>query len=102
MNVSTNYRNSFAISFWKKRQNYYGSFLFFENIKIGGIIKLVNENKILEEEKISKLLLKFSVPCIIGLLISAFYNKDDILKAYEEAIKERYRFFSFGDAMLII
>ena len=35
---------------------------------------MVNENKILEEEKISKLLLKFSVPCIMGLLISAFYN----------------------------
>ena len=35
---------------------------------------MANENKILEEEKISKLLLKFSVPCIMGLLISAFYN----------------------------
>lgn len=35
---------------------------------------MVNENKILEEEKISKLLLKLSVPCIMGLLISAFYN----------------------------
>ena len=37
-------------------------------------MELVNENKILEEEKISKLLLKFSVPCVRGLLISAFYN----------------------------
>lgn len=35
------------------------------------------------------------------MLISAFYNKDSILKAYEEAVKERYRFFSYGDAMLI-
>lgn len=33
-----------------------------------------NENKFLEEEKISKLLLKFSVPCILSLLISALYN----------------------------
>ena len=32
------------------------------------------ENRILGEEKISKLLLKFSVPCIMGMLISAFYN----------------------------
>ncbi len=32
------------------------------------------ENKILGEEKISRLLLKFSVPCVMGLLISAFYN----------------------------
>ena len=37
-------------------------------------MELVNENKMLEEEKISKLLLKFSVPCVMGLLISAFYN----------------------------
>ena len=32
------------------------------------------ENRMLGEEKISKLLLKFSVPCVMGLLISAFYN----------------------------
>lgn len=37
-------------------------------------METVNENKILEEEKISKLLLKFSVPCVMGLLISALYN----------------------------
>lgn len=34
----------------------------------------VNEYRILEQEKISKLLLKFSVPCVMGLLISALYN----------------------------
>lgn len=34
----------------------------------------MNENRVLEEEKISKLLLKFSVPCVMGLLISALYN----------------------------
>lgn len=33
-----------------------------------------NGNRILEEEKIPKLLLKFSVPCVMGLLISALYN----------------------------
>lgn len=33
-----------------------------------------NENKLLGEEKISKLLLKFSIPCILSLLISALYN----------------------------
>lgn len=32
------------------------------------------ENRVLGEEKISKLLLKFSVPCVMGLLISALYN----------------------------
>ncbi len=35
------------------------------------------------------------------MLVSAFAGKEYILKAYEEAIKEKYRFFSFGDAMLI-
>ena len=36
------------------------------------------------------------------MLVSALAGKDYIMKAYEEAVKERYRFFSFGDAMLII
>ena len=35
------------------------------------------------------------------MLVSAFYGKDAILKAYRHAVKERYRFFSFGDAMFI-
>jgi S-adenosylmethionine:tRNA ribosyltransferase-isomerase len=35
------------------------------------------------------------------MLISAFYNREDILKAYETAVKEEYRFFSYGDSMLI-
>lgn len=36
------------------------------------------------------------------MLVSALAGKDYIMKAYNEAIKEKYRFFSFGDAMLII
>ena len=35
------------------------------------------------------------------MLVSAFAGKEHVLKAYEEAVKERYRFFSFGDAMFI-
>lgn len=35
------------------------------------------------------------------MLISAFAGKELVLRAYEEAIKARYRFFSFGDAMLL-
>ena len=35
------------------------------------------------------------------MLVSALAGKDTIMKAYEEAVKERYRFFSFGDAMFI-
>jgi len=36
------------------------------------------------------------------MLISAFMGREPALAAYQEAVKEKYRFFSFGDAMLII
>ena len=35
------------------------------------------------------------------MLVSAFAGKDKILKAYQEAVNQKYRFFSFGDAMFI-
>ena len=35
------------------------------------------------------------------MLISAFAGRKFVLKAYETAVQEKYRFFSFGDAMLI-
>ena len=36
------------------------------------------------------------------MLVSALAGKEHVLSAYEEAVKEKYRFFSFGDAMLIM
>ncbi len=36
------------------------------------------------------------------MLVSAFSSREKIMSAYEEAVQQRYRFFSFGDAMLIV
>ena len=36
------------------------------------------------------------------VLVSAFGGRDLVLKAYEHAVRERYRFFSYGDCMLIV
>ena len=36
------------------------------------------------------------------MLVSAFAGRENVLRAYGEAIRERYRFFSFGDAMLVV
>lgn len=36
------------------------------------------------------------------MLVSALAGREHVLEAYEEAVKERYRFFSFGDAMMIL
>jgi S-adenosylmethionine:tRNA ribosyltransferase-isomerase len=35
------------------------------------------------------------------MLVSAFAGREKILKSYQEAIDQKYRFFSFGDAMFI-
>ena len=48
------------------------------------------------------LITNFHLPeSTLVMLVSAFAGRDHVLKAYEEAVKERYRFFSFGDAMFI-
>ena len=36
------------------------------------------------------------------MLVSAFAGREHILSAYREAVEHRYRFFSYGDAMLIL
>ena len=52
---------------------------------------------------IDKLITNFHLPkSTLLLLVSAFAGKEFIFRAYEEAIKEKYRFFSYGDAMLIL
>lgn len=52
---------------------------------------------------IDGLITNFHLPeSTLLMLVSALAGKDNIMNAYEEAIKEGYRFFSFGDAMLIV
>lgn len=51
---------------------------------------------------LDELITNFHLPeSTLVMLVSALAGKDNVLNAYEEAIKERYRFFSFGDAMFI-
>ena len=49
------------------------------------------------------LITNFHLPeSTLVMLVSAFAGKEHVMAAYEEAVKERYRFFSFGDAMCIL
>ena len=51
---------------------------------------------------IDSLITNFHLPkSTLLMLISALYDREKILDVYEEAIRERYRFFSYGDAMFI-
>lgn len=52
---------------------------------------------------IDGLITNFHLPeSTLLMLVSAFAGKEHIMAAYEEAVKEKYRFFSFGDAMILI
>ncbi|MED4474274.1 MULTISPECIES: tRNA preQ1(34) S-adenosylmethionine ribosyltransferase-isomerase QueA [Bacillaceae] len=56
-----------------------------------------------EFKAIDGLITNFHLPkSTLIMLVSALVDKDTILRAYNEAVEERYRFFSFGDAMLIL
>lgn len=51
---------------------------------------------------LDSLITNFHLPeSTLVMLVSALAGREHVLVAYEEAVKERYRFFSFGDAMLI-
>ena len=52
---------------------------------------------------IDGLITNFHLPeSTLLMLVSAFADRESIMKVYETAVKEKYRFFSFGDAMLLI
>ena len=51
---------------------------------------------------VDALITNFHLPeSTLLMLVSAFYNKDRVMEAYKVAVDEKYRFFSFGDAMFI-
>lgn len=55
-----------------------------------------------EFKAIDSLITNFHLPkSTLLMLVSALAGKDKIMKAYHEAVKEKYRFFSFGDSMFI-
>lgn len=55
-----------------------------------------------EFKVIDRLITNFHLPeSTLLMLVSALSSKDNILSAYQHAVKEKYRFFSYGDAMLI-
>ena len=51
---------------------------------------------------VDALITNFHLPeSTLLMLVSAFYNREKVMEAYETAVGEKYRFFSFGDAMFI-
>ncbi|WP_195576011.1 tRNA preQ1(34) S-adenosylmethionine ribosyltransferase-isomerase QueA [Paenibacillus sp. 1001270B_150601_E10] len=55
-----------------------------------------------EFKLVDALITNFHLPkSTLVMLVSALAGRDNIMKAYEEAVREKYRFFSFGDAMFI-
>ena len=52
---------------------------------------------------VDALLTNFHLPCsTLLMLVSAFAGRESVLRVYDVAVRERYRFYSYGDAMLII
>jgi S-adenosylmethionine:tRNA ribosyltransferase-isomerase len=51
---------------------------------------------------VDALITNFHLPeSTLLMLVSAFYDKERVMKIYSEAVEREYRFFSFGDAMFI-
>jgi len=52
---------------------------------------------------VDRLITNFHLPeSTLLMLVSALYDREKVLEAYKVAVEERYRFFSFGDAMIIL
>jgi len=78
------------------------------NIKTGKFCPETNETDIFiypgyKFKAVNAMLTNFHLPeSTLIMLVSAFAGKEFVFKAYEEAIRNKYRFYSFGDAMLIL
>ncbi|MBI4924617.1 MAG: tRNA preQ1(34) S-adenosylmethionine ribosyltransferase-isomerase QueA [Bdellovibrio sp.] len=60
-------------------------------------------NKVFPFKIVDALITNFHLPrSTLLMLVCAFAGRDYVLSAYEEAIRQRYRFYSYGDAMLIV
>jgi S-adenosylmethionine:tRNA ribosyltransferase-isomerase len=56
-----------------------------------------------EFQVVDRMLTNFHLPeSTLLMMISAFAGRDLVMQAYKEAVRQRYRFFSYGDAMLIL
>ncbi|KXS44176.1 MAG: S-adenosylmethionine:tRNA ribosyltransferase-isomerase, partial [Candidatus Frackibacter sp. T328-2] len=56
-----------------------------------------------EYRVVDALLTNFHLPkSTLIMLVSAFCGQDLVMEAYQKAVEDEYRFYSFGDAMLII
>ena len=52
---------------------------------------------------VDRIFTNFHLPCsTLLMMISAFAGREFVMQAYEEAVKNRYRFYSYGDSMLIL
>ena len=75
--------------------------------KYGEIIETIDDSTLFiypgfEFKVVDRLITNFHLPkSTLIMLVSAFAGKDFVFKAYEEAIKEKYKFYSYGDCMLI-
>jgi S-adenosylmethionine:tRNA ribosyltransferase-isomerase len=76
--------------------------------KLGNIQPIESETDIFiyppfQFQLVDVLLTNFHLPCsTLLMLVSALAGREFILRAYEEAVRTRYRFFSYGDCMLIL
>lgn len=74
----------------------------------GGMVPMSGESRLFitpgfEFKVVDALMTNFHLPrTTLLMLVSAFAGIEPMRKAYEEAVKERYRFYSYGDTMLIL